>query len=59
MCVCVCVCCYNRCHDNAVKGFWALWDNTDGCKSFLAVHLISVRCSVGHHLLLLIGCWVL
>jgi hypothetical protein len=21
------VCCYNRCHGNAVKGFWALWDN--------------------------------
>jgi hypothetical protein len=19
--------CYNRCHGNAVKGFWALWDN--------------------------------
>jgi hypothetical protein len=19
--------CYNRCHDNAVKGFWALWNN--------------------------------
>jgi hypothetical protein len=18
--------CYNRCHGNAVKGFWALWD---------------------------------
>jgi hypothetical protein len=22
------VCCYNRCHDNAVKGFWALWNNS-------------------------------
>jgi hypothetical protein len=20
-------CCYNRCHGNTVKGFWALWDN--------------------------------
>jgi hypothetical protein len=23
----MCVCCYNRYHDNAVKGFWALWSN--------------------------------
>jgi hypothetical protein len=22
-----CACCYNRCHDNAVAGFWASWDN--------------------------------
>jgi hypothetical protein len=21
------VCRYNRCHDNAVEGFWTLWDN--------------------------------
>jgi hypothetical protein len=21
------MCCYNRCHSNAVEGFWALWDN--------------------------------
>jgi hypothetical protein len=23
---CECVCYYNRCHNNTVKGFWALWD---------------------------------
>jgi hypothetical protein len=25
------VCCYNRYHDNAVKGFWALWSNIYVC----------------------------
>jgi hypothetical protein len=30
-------CCYNRCHDNAVKGFWALWDICN-------FHLFSVSC---------------
>jgi hypothetical protein len=23
--------CYNRCHGNAVKGIWALWDNIYDC----------------------------
>jgi hypothetical protein len=26
-----CVCCYNRLHSDAVKGFWALWDNIYEC----------------------------
>jgi hypothetical protein len=31
----MCVCCYNRCHGNAVKGFWRIWANINDCVCLL------------------------
>jgi hypothetical protein len=39
-----CVCCYNRCHGNAVKGSWALWDNIyDVCAAITVAMVMLVR----------------
>jgi hypothetical protein len=36
------VCRYNRCHVNAVKGFWALWDNIYDCvEAYLLLWILS------------------
>jgi hypothetical protein len=39
----MCVCYYNRHHGNAVKGFWAIWDNIYECvRVVIAVTMVML-----------------
>jgi hypothetical protein len=53
------VCCSNRCHGNAVMGFWALWDISYDVCVVITVAMVMLLWDFGPYGILFMRCVLL